>query len=87
MLLRTELPDFYVVNITDEGLPFTGIINMSALVGSFDGASLVYLPRYTTEDDPAFAVFHVYDWLTFLQETLVQSLTGLVSEPPPGAGR
>jgi hypothetical protein len=39
------------------------------------------------EDDPAFAVFHVYDWLTFLQETLVQSLTGLVSEPPPGAGR
>lgn len=37
------------------------------------------------EDDPAFAVFHVYDWLTFLQETLVQALTGLVSEPPPGA--
>jgi hypothetical protein len=37
------------------------------------------------EDHPAFAVFHVYDWLTFLQETLVQALTGLVSEPPPGA--
>ena len=36
------------------------------------------------EDHPAFAVFHVYDWLTFLQETLVQALTGLVSEPPPG---
>jgi hypothetical protein len=36
------------------------------------------------EDHPAFAVFHVYDWLTFLQETLVHALTGLVSEPPPG---
>jgi hypothetical protein len=36
------------------------------------------------QDDPAFAVLHVYDWLTFLQETLVHALTGLVSEPPPG---
>lgn len=35
------------------------------------------------EDDPAFSVFHVYDWLTFLQDTLVQALTGLVAEPPP----
>lgn len=24
------------------------------------------------EDDPRFAMFHVYDWLTFLQESLVQ---------------
>ena len=27
---------------------------------------------------------HVYDWLTYLQETLVQAVTGLTSEPPPG---
>lgn len=33
------------------------------------------------EDHPAFALFHVYDWFTFLQETLVHSLTGLRSEP------
>lgn len=37
------------------------------------------------EDDPAFAIFHLYDWLTFLQETLVQAAFGLRSEPPPGA--
>lgn len=38
------------------------------------------------EDDPAFVLYQVYDWLTFLQETLVRALTGLASEPPPGAG-
>jgi protoporphyrinogen oxidase len=54
VLVRAELPDFYVVNITDDGLPFTGVINMSALVGSFNGASLVYLPRYVAPDDPLF---------------------------------
>jgi hypothetical protein len=34
------------------------------------------------EDDPAFALFQIYDWFTFLQETLVHALTGLRSEPP-----
>jgi hypothetical protein len=33
------------------------------------------------ESDPAFALFHIYDWFTFLQETLVTALTGLRSEP------
>ena len=33
------------------------------------------------ESDPAFALFHIYDWFTFLQETLVHALTGLRSEP------
>jgi len=33
------------------------------------------------ESDPAFAMFHIYDWFTFLQETLVNALTGLRSEP------
>jgi hypothetical protein len=34
------------------------------------------------EDHPAFALFHVYDWLTFLQETLVQALSGGRGEGP-----
>ena len=37
------------------------------------------------EDDPAFMAYNVYDWLTFLQETLVQAAFGLRSEPPAGA--
>jgi hypothetical protein len=34
------------------------------------------------EDHPLFGLYHVYDWLTFLQETLVRALTGLSSELP-----
>ena len=29
------------------------------------------------DDHPMFALFHIYDWLTFLQDTLVRALTGL----------
>ena len=54
VLVRSELPDFYVTNITDPGLPFTGVINMAALVGDFDGTSLVYLPRYVDPSSPLF---------------------------------
>jgi protoporphyrinogen oxidase len=54
VVLRKALPDFYVTNITDAGLPFTGIINMSSLVGPFDGHTLIYLPRYVAPDDPLF---------------------------------
>lgn len=54
VVLRTAVPDFYVTNITDPGLPFTGIINMSALVGSFEGHTLLYLPRYVDPADPLF---------------------------------
>jgi hypothetical protein len=32
------------------------------------------------EDDPFYALFHVYDWLTFLQETLVRALSGFDAE-------
>jgi Domain of unknown function (DUF2017) len=34
------------------------------------------------ESHPAYVLFHVYDWLTFLQETLVRALSGITSELP-----
>jgi protoporphyrinogen oxidase len=54
LLLKRPLADYYVTNITDEGIPFTGVIEMSTLVdrSEFGGHSLVYLPRYVTADDP-----------------------------------
>ena len=54
-VLDRPLGGFYVTNITDEGFPFTGVIEMTALVGTetFGGRHLVYLPRYTTADDEA----------------------------------
>lgn len=55
VLMKNSISDFYVTNITDE-TPFTGIIEMSALVNKeeFGGNSLVYLPKYVGSDDPMF---------------------------------
>lgn len=54
LLLKKPLAGFYVTNITDSGLPFTAVIEMTALVdrARFGGRTLVYLPRYLTADDP-----------------------------------
>jgi hypothetical protein len=35
------------------------------------------------EDDPMFALFHVYDWLTYLQDTLVRALSGVDAPQVP----
>lgn len=58
LLLRKPLASFYVTNITDPGVPFTAVIEMSALVERehFGGRALVYLPKYVAPDDPAFAL-------------------------------
>jgi len=55
LVLDRPLGGFYVTNITDDGFPFTGVIEMTALVdpATFSGSNLVYLPRYTTADDEA----------------------------------
>jgi protoporphyrinogen oxidase len=56
LLTRWPLAGFYVTNITDSWVPFTAVIEMSALVGTerFGGRSLVYLPKYASPDDPLF---------------------------------
>jgi protoporphyrinogen oxidase len=58
LLLRRPLAGFYVTNLLDAGLPFTGVVEMSALVdpSQLGGHSLVYLPRYLAPDDPFFGV-------------------------------
>ncbi len=55
VLIKKSLSNFYVTNITDE-TPFTGIIEMSALVDKkeFGGNALVYLPKYVAPDDELF---------------------------------
>lgn len=54
VLLKNPLDRFYVTNLTDPWVPFTGVIEMSALVdrSEFGGRSLVYLPKYVAPDDP-----------------------------------
>jgi protoporphyrinogen oxidase len=53
LLLKRPLADYYVTNITEPWVPFTAVIEMTALVdrSAFGGNALVYLPRYLTQDD------------------------------------
>lgn len=57
LLLRRPLSPYYVTNLLDPDLPFTGVIEMSALIdrAPLNGRHLVYLPRYARSDDPIFA--------------------------------
>jgi protoporphyrinogen oxidase len=57
LLLKRPLGGFYVTNITDDWVPFTGVIEMTALVdpAQFGGHTLVYLPRYVPPGDPLFS--------------------------------
>ena len=56
VLLDTSISPFYVTNITDPRAPFTGVIEMSALVDKkyFGGNALVYLTKYVSPNDPLF---------------------------------
>ena len=53
LVLSRPLAGHYLTYLTDKSLPFTGIVEMSALTGTegFGGRTLVYLPRYVTQDD------------------------------------
>jgi protoporphyrinogen oxidase len=52
LLLRRPLGGLYITSITDGWVPFTAVIEMTALVdrSAFGGHTLVYLPRYLTQD-------------------------------------
>jgi protoporphyrinogen oxidase len=56
LLLKRPLTPYYVTNITDTGVPFTAVIEMTAMVDprAFGGKSLVYLPKYLPLNDPMF---------------------------------
>lgn len=56
VLLRKPLAGYYVTNITDDWVPFTAVIEMSALVErkQFGGHHLVYLPKYLDSNSTMF---------------------------------
>jgi protoporphyrinogen oxidase len=57
VLLNKSISPYYVTNITDTGTPFTGIIEMTALIDKtkeLKGNNLVYLPKYVEPDDSLF---------------------------------
>lgn len=56
ILLKKSISPYYVTNITDNWPPFTGIIEMTALIdkNEVNGNHLVYLPKYVNPDDELF---------------------------------
>ena len=56
MILITEKPltPYYVLNLADPNIPFTGVIGMSALVDIEEtkGKYITYFPKYITSDHP-----------------------------------
>lgn len=56
LLSDTPLSPYYVTNITDAWVPFTAVIEMTALVdrAAFNGNSLIYLPKYASVSDSIF---------------------------------
>lgn len=60
LLLKRSLTPYYVTNLTDPGLPFTGVIEMTNVISKSDvgGHNLIYLPRYLPKED---SMFHLSD--------------------------
>lgn len=56
LVLKNPLANYYVTNLIDSWVPFTAVIEMSALVDrqQFSGNCLVYLPKYVDPADPMF---------------------------------
>ena len=56
LLLNKKISPYYVTNITENDTPFTGIIEMTALINpeQIKGHHLIYLPKYVNSDDPMF---------------------------------
>ncbi len=56
VLLKKRISPYYVTNITDTWPPFTGIIEMTALIDKKEikDTNLIYLPKYVEPDDALF---------------------------------
>jgi protoporphyrinogen oxidase len=54
LITRRSITPFYVTNIADAQLPFTGVIGMSTVVSTEETAGLyiTYFPKYVLSDDP-----------------------------------
>lgn len=80
LVLRRPLADYYLTYITDDATPFTAVVEMTAFIdpAELDGRSLVYLPKYTSADDPLFAAS---------DEDVVDSFWAYLEQMYPGLTR
>lgn len=54
LMTRRPITPYYVLNIADARIPFTGVIGMSTVVSTDETAGfyVTYLPKYVLSDDP-----------------------------------
>lgn len=54
LVTKREISPYYVLNLADQRIPFTGVIGMSTLVDTREtgGYHLTYLPKYILSTDP-----------------------------------
>lgn len=54
LITTTPLTPFYVLNLADRDIPFTGVIGMSSLIDLDEtkGNYITYFPKYVTSDHP-----------------------------------
>jgi protoporphyrinogen oxidase len=54
LILKQQLLPYYVLNITDESIPFTAVVETTNLISPehVKGYHLVYLPKYLAPDNP-----------------------------------
>jgi len=60
LVLREPLTDYYLVNIGEDGVKLTGLVEMTNLINpqvETRGLSLVFLPRYLASNDRQFEAF------------------------------
>jgi protoporphyrinogen oxidase len=57
LLLNRPLDNYYLTYLTDDWVPFTAVVEMTAMVdpARLQNHSLVYLPKYVDSNDPLFS--------------------------------
>jgi protoporphyrinogen oxidase len=73
LVLDRPLSNYWTLYITDENIPFTGVIETTSYIDPADvgGNHLVYLPKYTVPDSPWFKMNddEVREtWLRYVQQ-------------------
>lgn len=81
ILLKRPLSDFYVLNLTDTGFPFTGVIETTNLIpcSEVNDYALVYLPKYLSSDEEFFAADSKEVFTTFF-DSLIKIFPALTEE-------
>ena len=80
LVLKRPLTPFYIVNVADEQIPVTGLIEMTGLVDRSEetaGRALVYLPRYVDSQDPLLAADDASVYREFVERGLRRIFPGL----------